>query len=221
LAFRITDYQHIVQEWNAAPAGSAHLQKALPMTEATTPRPTRFRTGGLSPRKPTRFSYVPDKAERAALAEDLGLLGLYQLELTGEIAPSGRDELLLTAQLTARADQACVVTLAPVPAEITEPVRRRYVAGLEEATGEEVQMPEDETLEPMPEEIDLREIAAEALALALPLYPRAPGAEFGQAIHAGEGVQPLADADLKPFAGLADLAERLSGKDKPGSDGDG
>lgn len=188
------------------------------MTETITPRPNRFRTGGLSPRKPTRFSYRPGAGERAALADSLGLLALYQLDLTGEITPTGRDELVLTARLTARADQACIVSLAPVPVEIAEPVRRRFVAGLEEATGEDVQMPEDETVEPMPDEIDLAEIAAEALTLALPLYPRAPGAEFGQAVHAAEGVQPLADADLKPFAGLAGLADRLSGKDKPGSD---
>ena len=50
--------------------------------------------------------------------------------------------------------------------------------------GDEVEMPEDDTVEPMPEVIDLAEVAAEALALALPLYPRAPGADFGQAVHA-------------------------------------
>ena len=188
------------------------------MTDAAAPRPTRFRTGGLSPRKPTRFTYRPDAAERATLARDLGLLGLYHLDLTGEITPTGRDELVLTARLTARADQACIISLAPVPVELSEPVRRRFVAGLEETSGEEVQMPEDETVEPMPDEIDLVEIATEALTLALPLYPRAPGAEFGQALHAAEGVQPLADTDLKPFAGLAGLAKRLSAKDKPGSD---
>jgi hypothetical protein len=49
------------------------------MTNAEISRPTRFRAGGLSPRKPTRFSYRPDAGERAALAEDLGLIALYRL----------------------------------------------------------------------------------------------------------------------------------------------
>ena len=190
------------------------------MTNAEISRPTRFRAGGLSPRKPTRFSYRPDAGERAALAEDLGLIALYRLELTGEIRPAGRDELVLDATLTAAADQACGITLAPVPAQVSEPVRRRFVAGLETPEGDEVEMPEDDSVEPLPEVIDLAEIAAEALALALPLYPRAPGAEFADGLHAADGVTPLTDADLKPFAGLQGLAAKLAAKGEPGSEGD-
>ena len=187
------------------------------MTDPAAPRPTRFRTGGLSPRKPTRFSYRPDAGDKAALADDLGLIALHRLELTGEIRPAGRDELVLEATLTAVVDQACSVTLAPVPAQVSELFRRRYVAGLESPDGEEVEMPEDDSVEPMPEVIDLAEIAAEALALALPLYPRAPGAEFAQGLHAAEGVTPLTDADLKPFAGLQGLAAKLAAQGKAGS----
>jgi uncharacterized metal-binding protein YceD (DUF177 family) len=194
----------------------AHL-KALLMSDPGPARPTRFRTGSLSPRKPTRFSYRPNAEERAQLAAGLDLLALHALELVGDIRPTGRDELVLEATLTARVDQACVVTLAPVPAGLTEAVRRRYIAGLTSPEGEEVEMPEDDSVEPMPETIDLAEIAAEALMLALPLYPRAPGAALGQAVHAGDGVAPLTDADLKPFAGLQGLATQLAAKEKPGS----
>ena len=186
------------------------------MSDPALARPSRFRTGGLSPRKPTRFSYRPDAPERAQLAADLDLLALYALELVGEIRPVGRDELMLEATLTARADQPCSITLAPVPAMVNEPVRRRFVAGLTLPDGEEVEIPEDDSVEPMPETIDLAEIAAEALALALPLYPRAPGAELGAAVHAGDGLTPLSDADVKPFAGLKDLAAQLAAKAKPG-----
>lgn len=178
------------------------------------PRPTRFRTGGLSPRKPTRFAYEADAGALAAFAADLRLLALRSLRLTGEIMPSGRNELVLTAQLVAEADQPCVVTLVPVRARINEPVRRRYVADLSPPEGDEVEMPEDDSVEPMPEMIDLAVIAVEALALALPLYPRAPGAELGPTVAAGEGVAPLTDADLKPFAGLAALTR------KPDTDAD-
>jgi uncharacterized metal-binding protein YceD (DUF177 family) len=190
------------------------------MTASPSSRPSQFRTGALSPRKPTRFSYTPDAQERAAIAADLGLLALYALDLTGEIRPSGRDELVLEAKLTARADQPCSVTLAPVPAQVAEPVLRRYVADLTLPEGEEVEMPEDDSIEPLPEVIDLAEVAAEALALALPLYPRAPGAELGQAVHAGDGVTPLSDADLKPFAALQGLAAKLAAKGEPGADED-
>jgi uncharacterized metal-binding protein YceD (DUF177 family) len=193
--------------------------KAQTMSDPAPPRPSRFRTGGLSPRKPTRFSYRPDAGERAGLAADLDLLALHALELTGEIRPAGRDELVLEATLTARLDQPCSITLVPVPASVSEPVRRRYVAGLTLPEGDEVEMPEDDSVEPMPEMIDLAEIAAEALALALPEYPRAPGAEFGQALHAGDGVAPLSDADLKPFAGLQGLAAKLAAKGETETDG--
>ena len=194
------------------------------MIDPATPRPVRFRTGTLSPRKPTRFSYRPSPEERATLAAELGLIALHALDLTGEIRPVGRDEFQLDARLVARADQPCGITLAPVPALIDDTVRRRYIAGLETPDGDEVEMPEDDTTEPMPEEIDLAEVAAEALALALPLYPRAPGAEFAETPHAAAGVTPIRDADLKPFAGLKGLAEQLAAKGKSapddGSDGD-
>lgn len=183
------------------------------MTNSSPTRPTRFRTGGLSPRKPTLFDHEAGAEERKALAADLGLLALRKLRLTGEITPAGRDAMVLTARLQAEADQPCVVTLAPVRAVIDEPVRRRFVADLPEPEGDEVEMPEDDTLEPMPEVIDLADVAAEALALALPLYPRAPGAELGTVVLAPDGVAPLTDADLKPFAGLAALARQASPKD--------
>jgi uncharacterized metal-binding protein YceD (DUF177 family) len=189
------------------------------MTDDTQPRPTRFRTGGLSPRKPTRFSYRPDASERAALARELDLLALADLELTGEIRPTGRDELVLEARLMARAEQPCSVTLVPVPATVDETVRRRYVAGLAMPEGDEVEMPEDDTTEPMPEVIDLAEIATEALALALPLYPRAPGVEFTPTLHAGDSVVPLSDADVKPFSALQGLAEQLKAKGKTDPEG--
>ncbi len=190
------------------------------MTDPAPNSPTRFRTGGLSPRKPTRFDYAPDGSARAELARQLGLLALKRLHLAGEIRPVGRDELVLTARLTAAADQSCVVTLKPVAAAIDEEIHRRYVAGLTEPQGAEVEMPEDDTLEPMPEVIDLAEIAAEALALALPLYPRAPGAELGEMVHSAEGVEPLRDDDMKPFAGLSALAARLGTKGKPDNETD-
>ena len=68
--------------------------------------------------------------------------------------------------------------------------------------------PRTTRVEPMPEVIDLAEVAAEALALALPLYPRAPGAELGEPwCLPPDGVTPLTDADLKPFAALPRLAD--------------
>jgi len=46
---------------------------------------------------------------------------------------------------------------------------------------------------------------AEALALALPLYPRAPDADLGEAVFTTPGQAPMTHEAAKPFAGLADL----------------
>lgn len=168
----------------------------------------RFRASALSHRKVTRFRLELTAEERAALATTLELQALPRLDFAGEIAPVGRSDFLLTAELDAEAVQSCVVTLAPVPARVRESVRRTYVQDMDEPDGDEVEIPEDDSLEPMPEVIDLVDVAREALALALPPYPRAPGAELGEAVFAGPGTTPLRDADLKPFAALAALARK-------------
>ena len=172
-----------------------------------------LRAAALASRKPTRFDFQPDAAGRAAIAAALGLLDLPALRFQGALAPVGRQDFDLTADLSARAVQPCSVTLAPVPCTLAEPVHRRFAADFTPPEAEEAEMVDDET-EPLPEVIDIAALAMEALALALPLYPRAPGAELGEAVFAGPGVAALADADLKPFAGLAALADKLK---KPNS----
>lgn len=185
------------------------------MTDVTPP-PSRFATRSLSHRKPTRFRWQADAEARAALAQALDLQAVDRLSLEGEILPEGRDDFRLEARLKAEAVQSCVVTLAPVPAKVDVPVLRRYLADLPEPTGEEVEIPEDDSQEPLPETIDLEGVAAEALALALPDYPRAEGAELGEAVYAEDGVAPLRDADLNPFAALAGLLKREGDKGSEG-----
>ncbi len=168
-----------------------------------------FRVAGLSQKKPTRFDFIPDAEGRAAVAAALGLIDLPDLRLKGEIRPAGRHDFELVADLTALAVQPCSVTLAPVETRIAEPVARRYLADFTPAEGEEVEMSDDDTTEPLPEVIDAGAVAVEALALALPLYPRAPGVELGEAVFTEPGVAPLRDEDARPFAGLAALAEKM------------
>ena len=101
----------------------------------------------------------------------------------------------------------------------TTAATRRYLADMKVPEGDEVEMPEDDTSEPLPEVIDIGAVAVEALALALPLYPRAPGAALEEAVFAEAGVAPLKDEDLRPFAGLAGLAAKLGNTDKGGNGG--
>lgn len=181
------------------------------MTADPVPLSLPFRTDRLPARKPQRFRIEPDAAMRAALAAYLDISAVHALSFEGALFPEGRSDVRLEARLKARIVQPCAVTLAPVETAIDEPVLRRYVADLPEPTADEVEVPEDTDSEPLPEVIDAGHVAAEALALALPLYPRAPGAALGEAVFAEPGAAPLTDTDLKPFAGLAALRDKLGG----------
>lgn len=186
-----------------------------PASPAPAPRAVShpLRTAQLPARKPLRFDLVPDGPARAALAAELGLIQLPKLRLEGEIRADGSRDFVLTARLEAEIVQPCIITLAPVPSRIAEGVTRRYVRDWRPPEGDEVEMPEDDSIEPLPDVIDLGDVMAEALSLALPLYPRAEGAELGMMDHAPPGADPITDVDLKPFAGLAALKQRLEGGD--------
>lgn len=174
-----------------------------------------LRVGDLPTGRPTRFELVPDDAALAAIADDLGLLALRKLRFKGEIRAEGREDWLLVADLGATVVQPCVVSLEPVTTRIDERITRRFVARMPETAedGEEVEMPEDDTLEPLGSIIDPAATMIESLALALPLYPRAEGAELGERQFTEPGKKAMTDEETKPFAGLAALRDKLDKKD--------
>ncbi|WP_146589200.1 YceD family protein [Puniceibacterium confluentis] len=175
-----------------------------------------FRVSGLSTRAPTHFSLRPEAPERESIARTLEIDGIRKLSFEGHIAPLGKRGWRMKATLGATVVQSCVVTLAPVVTRIDEEILRTYVPPDQikvPEEGSEIEMPEDDTTEPLGDVISARAAMIEALTLALPLYPRADGAELGEAVFAEDGAEPLRDADLKPFAGLAGLRDKLDGKD--------
>lgn len=178
-----------------------------------------FRVADLPNRKPTRFALAPEPAVRAAIAAELGLLGLPEFLLKGELRPVGRNDYELEAKLDAVVVQPCSISLVPVKTRLTEDVRRRYDADYRDPEGDEVELPEDDTTEALPAVIDIGIVAMEALALALPLYPRAQDAALEEAVFAAPGVTPIRDEDLRPFAGLAALKSKLEAGGGGGENG--
>jgi len=177
---------------------------------------TVLRLDSASRRQATRFDLDLDADARARMARELGLRGLGRLRLTGRLLPEGQDDWRLEARLAAQAVQDCVVTLAPVPARIDEEISRRYLAHVTPPPPGESEMP-DEEIEPAPRALDLLELAREALALALPPWPRAPGAGGDDEPGEWQALPPGAtagDAPRRPFAAL----ESLRGK-PPAGDG--
>lgn len=178
------------------------------------PPNTVLRLSDLAAGKPTGFELVPTSAERKAIAETLGITAIKKLRFSGTLTPQNKRDWLLRADLGVTVVQPCVVTLAPVTTRIDERIGRNYMANLPEIDAAELEMPEDDTVEPLPETLDLVDVMVEALALAIPQYPRADDAGLDDATFAPPGITPLTDEAAKPFAGLGALRESLENKDK-------
>ena len=176
---------------------------------ADLPLSAPLRVAQLSPHRPTRFDLVPDDAALQALAGLVGATHVRKLRFQGELTAMPRGGWQLTGHLGATVVQPCRTTLVPVTTRIEESVERRYLPDLSEAETDEAALPEDVDAERLPEVIDPAAVLIEALALAVPDYPRAPDAQTQEAVFAAPGVVPLRDADLHPMAALAALRDRM------------
>lgn len=168
-----------------------------------------LRIADLPQNSPTPFDLRPTAGALDQIAANLDLLGLRKLRLQGDIRARGRTDWELIATLGATVVQPCVATLAPVTTRIDTPLRRLFLSDWQEPDTAEVEMTGDEDAEPLTAEVDLDRIMTEALALALPQYPRAEGAEPGNHAVTEPGKTPMTDDDAKPFAGLAALRDGL------------
>ena len=168
-----------------------------------------LRVADLPQNRPTPFDILPDTAMLTALAKELDLRGLRKVKFAGKIEAQGRHDWLLTAKLGATVLQNCVVSLEPVSTRIDIPVTRHFLARIEIPDEPEVEMPDDDNVEQLESHIDPQAIMIEALALALPQYPRKENAELGEAVYTEPGQEPMRDKDTRPFAGLAELQNQL------------
>lgn len=110
--------------------------------------------------------------------------------------------------------QACVVSLAPVPAMIDEDIDAAFVSAERASRKKHKDIEEEEVVglegDDPPEvaehgRIDLGELAVTQLALVLDPYPRAPGVAFDPravGLKATDGAEP---EPAGPFAALAKL----------------
>ncbi|MDK3016353.1 YceD family protein [Pseudodonghicola flavimaris] len=172
-----------------------------------------LRVADLPQNAATAFDLTPDEDARRALAEELGISAVRKLHFSGRVAAQGKRDWKLVGKLGATVVQPCVVTLEPVTTRIDSEVERRFVADLPDPDGAEVEMPEDDNTELLGATIDPWTVMTEALALALPLYPRKEGAELGEAVYTAPGQVPMRDEDTRPFAGLAGLRDALKGEE--------
>lgn len=172
-----------------------------------------LRFSDLSGRAPTLFDLKPEPDVLVQIAQDLDVLEVTKLRFWGDIRPIDRHDWQLRATLQASVVQSCVVSLAPVTTKLSEKITRTYVAHMAQPQEPEAEMPEDDSQEPLPAALDLIAVLSEALALALPLYPRANEATLNAAraksgLHSEAEATPAPTATVKPFAALAALHQK-------------
>ncbi|HEX4695777.1 DUF177 domain-containing protein [Sphingomonas sp.] len=173
------------------------------MSDVEFARPQRLDTIGGEVRA---VAVEAGEAERAALAKRFDLIAIDRLagDFTIRREAAG---ILVEGRVTAGLTQACSVTGEPLTATIDEPVSLRFVAAGTESQ-EEVELG-DEDIDVIPYDggaIDLGEVAAETVALAIDPFVRGPGAE---AMLRAAGV--LSEEEAGPFGALAGLRDKLGG----------
>lgn len=151
------------------------------------------------------FDVAPDPAEAAALARLMGASAVRRMRFAGELVRFGRG-WRLDGRLGATVVQPCVVTLEPVTTRIDQDVRRTWLPVEGGGPAEVVLDADSEEDEPDPlgPRIDLGLVAIEALALAIPAYPRKPGATLPAS-------EPATEERPQPFAALSVLRGKLGG----------
>lgn len=139
-----------------------------------------------------QFKVAADEAERAALARALDLADITEFTAELTLLPLA-DGLSARGTLHCKLSYACVVTLEPFGAEITEPVAREFRASVALGTEDVDMSPDDDPPDALtPEGADIGACLAETLSLALDPYPRKPGAEFIDAAGTNEALSPFA-----------------------------
>ena len=161
---------------------------------------------GDLPRGGAEFDVAPDEAAREELAKFVAVLAVPSLRAHFQVRPSGRGAAL-DGSIEGAVRQACVVTLEPFDAPISETVSLRFSPHAASRQEAEISVDAaDDTPDVLVNDtIDLAAVIAEFLALAIDPYPRKPGAVFS----------PPEDAAAKepsPFAVL----EKLKGRTDDG-----
>jgi len=152
----------------------------------------------------------PDEAERGALAERFDLLALDGLVAHVTARGEGRG-MQVSGRLRASVVQRCVATLDPVAAEVEDDFTVVFLPELVDADDEAVDVTAEEDFEPLSgDRVDVAEIVAQSLSLALDPYPRAPhaGPVGAAGAHDPREPAPEEDEERNPFAVLKKLRHK-------------
>jgi uncharacterized metal-binding protein YceD (DUF177 family) len=151
--------------------------------------------------KAVHVRLAADEVQCAALAKRFGLLSLDTFTADVAVSHEG-DAILADGRFAANLVQACVATGAPIPAQLNEVFTVRFIPEPSFGPDAEIELGDGDcdTLFHDGRIVDLGEVAAQSLGLAINPYPRSPDAE---ATLRQAGVKREHEAG--PFAALAAL----------------
>jgi uncharacterized metal-binding protein YceD (DUF177 family) len=158
------------------------------------------------------FELTATETELRAMARLLDVRSLRRFRFVGALRPVGQGGWRLDGRLGVTGVQTCVVTLEPVTTRLDLDITRTFLPAAGETAAEITLSPldDEEDVEPLGTQIDLGIVAIEAMALSLPAYPRAPGAELREASYSSPGTASTGEEEAKPFAALSALRDKLS-----------
>lgn len=172
----------------------------LPIPELSRPlKVDRVPLGGIEER------IIASPIEREALAKRFDLLDLPRFEALINVDRAEGQMFAVTGHISAEVVQACVVTLEPVPDKIDDTIDVLFAPPHLIKNDRDGPLGDTGDAEP-PEPIengmiDLGELAAQHLAMALNPYPRKQGAVLGS-LEAKGKTKTSTDSNVSPFAVL-------------------
>jgi uncharacterized metal-binding protein YceD (DUF177 family) len=158
---------------------------------------------------------VASDSERTALAKRFGFLGLPAFSARVTVDRRIGGQIVVEGRLRGKVVQACVLTLDPVTQELDDAFRLVFKKDLEDErdpeSGEAVLSAHADSPEPLSGNLlDVGEIVAEQLSLAVDPYPRRPGAKLEDVLPRprGGGRKGAPEQRRHPFAALAALRDK-------------
>ena len=144
--------------------------------------------------------------ERERLAAWLGIPEVQSLRAQVRVDRWRERGVHVEGHFDAKVVQTCVVTLEPLPADVSGNFTRSFFPKVKEEPEVDVAMGESEPPEELTKEgPDLGALLAEELSLNLDPYPRKPGAEFIDPVNTNK---LLEKAKPSPFAVLEVLKKK-------------
>ena len=156
----------------------------------------------------------PSESERASLAKRFGFLGLPAFSARVTVDRRAGGQVVVEGRLRGRIVQACVLTLDPVTQDLDDAFRivfkQDMADDLDPESGEAVLNSQADAPEPLVGNVlDVGEIVAEQLSLAVDPYPRRPGAKLEDVLpKPRQGGRKGPPERRHPFAGLAALRDK-------------